>query len=260
MLASTCWKVRAGGRFAPVRDITIRGNYTRSIRSPSITEIFNPTSQAFDTGNDPCDARYINGGPNPATRAANCAADGITQPFDSNYSRFTVPALVSGNLNLENEKANSWTVGAVVRPRFIPGLTLAVDYVSIKLKNAIASLTGDNILNACYDAADYPNQFCDQITRDNAGQITLIREGFLNAASQEFAGVTGELAYRFNLADIGLGANAGRLGLSVNYLYVDKQFSRVGTGDIDTSRGEIGNPNHSFTASLKYDNRNFDLL
>ena len=250
----------AGGRFAPIRDITFRGNYTRSIRSPSITEIFNPTSQAFEAGNDPCDARFITSGPNPATRAANCATAGIVQPFTSNYSDFTVPIVVSGNPDLQNEKANSWTVGAVLRPRFIKGLTLAVDYVNIKLKNAIVSLSGDNILNACYDDASFPNQFCGLVDRDNTGQISLIREGFFNAAALEFAGVTGELAYKFNLSDIGLGANAGRLGLSLNYLYVDKQFSRVAAGDIDTSRGEIGNPKHSFTANLKYENRAFDLL
>jgi len=250
----------AGGRFAPVRDITFRGNFTRSIRAPAITEIFNPTSQAFESGNDPCDARFITAGPNPSVRAANCATDGIVQPFTSNYSDFTVPIVVSGNPDLENEKANSWTVGAVLRPRFVPGFTLAVDYVSIKLKNAITSLSGNNILNACYDNASFPNQFCGLVDRDNAGQITLIREGFFNAAALEFSGVTSELAYRFNLSDLGLGANAGRLGLSLNYLYVDKQFSRVAAGDIDTSRGEIGNPKHSLTANLKYENRAFDLL
>ena len=38
-----------------------------------------------------------------------------------------------GNLNLKPEKANTWTVGAVIRPRFIPGLSASIDYYHIKV-------------------------------------------------------------------------------------------------------------------------------
>ena len=62
-----------------------------SIRSPSVTELFSPVGQAFFLANDPCDLRYITSGPNPANRARNCAAAGITQPFSSNIVDFTEP-------------------------------------------------------------------------------------------------------------------------------------------------------------------------
>jgi outer membrane receptor protein involved in Fe transport len=67
----------AGGRLGFVPDVTFRGNFTRSIRSPAITEVFNPTSRAFDTGLDPCDQNSVGNGPNPSTRRANCVAAGI---------------------------------------------------------------------------------------------------------------------------------------------------------------------------------------
>ena len=140
------WTYTLGGTIEPVAGFKFRGNYTRAIRSPAITEAFNPTSRAFDLGKDPCDARYINAGPNPANRAANCATAGIPQPFTSDYSDFTVPITVSGNPNLSNEIADSYTFGAVLKPRFIPGLTIAADYINISLKNAIISLGGDDIL------------------------------------------------------------------------------------------------------------------
>lgn len=249
-----------GGEIAPIADIAFRGNYTRSIRSPAITEAFNPTSSAFDDGSDPCDARFITSGPNPANRAANCAAAGITQPFTSNYSDFTVPSTVSGNPNLSNEIADSFTYGAVIKPHWIPGLSISADYVNISLKNEIVSLSGDDILDACYDATSYPSTFCGQIDRDATGQITLIREGFFNAAIGKLKALQAQFAYQTDLSRFGLGANSGAINVSVNVYHVFKEYTRVGTGDIDRSAGEIGNPKNSFTANTDYQNGGFDVL
>ena len=250
----------AGGRIGFIPDVTFRGNFTRSIRSPAITEAFNPTSRAFDVGSDPCDTRYVGSGPNPAVREANCRAAGIdTSNFTSNYSDFTVPVTVSGNPNLANEKADSWTVGAVIQPSFARSFTLAVDWIDIKLSGAITSLGGDDILNACYDSPGYPNSFCGLVDRDANGQITMIREGYYNAASYETAGLTVTAAYRLPLERIGVG-NAGVMGLSVNYFYNDKLEQRVGTGDVNHLAGEIGYPRHSGTANLTYDSKGFNAL
>lgn len=255
-IAGGDWTWTAGGRLSPVEGVTIRGNFTRSVRSPAITEIFNPTSQAFDTANDPCDARFVDSGPNPAQRRANCIAAGIADPdnFTSNIVDFTAPVSVAGNPDLQNEKANSWTVGAVIRPRFVPGLTVAVDWVNIKLKDAIVSLGTEQTLEACYDAADFPPAICAQIDRAADGQVSFVRTGFANAASFDFAGLTAEIAYRRKV-----GADTA-LGLSLNYLYLDKLETQVGSGDIDTGRGEIGDPKHSFTANINIDHGPVNFL
>ena len=161
----------AGGRWKPVEDFAIRGNFTRSIRAPAITELFNPNSAIFTTADDPCDARFINAGPNPAQRAANCAADGLPANFTSNIVDFTTRGSLSGNTELENETADSWTIGAVFTPTFAPGLTLSVDWVDIALEGAIQSVDAEGTLEACYDANDFPNSACDRIDRDGAGQV-----------------------------------------------------------------------------------------
>jgi len=261
-LAGTDWTWTVGGRIAPIEDVTFRGNFTRSIRAPAITEFFNPTSQAFETANDPCDSRFVNAGPNPAQRRANCIAAGIADPdnFTSNIVDFTSPISVSGNPDLQNERADAWTVGAIIRPRFVRGLTIAVDWVDISLKQAVVSLDTLNTLNACYDAAEFPSAICSQIDRDANGQVTFVRTGYANAASLDFEGLTAEIAYRKDLADLGLGANAGNLGLSINYMYLNKLETRVGNGDINTARGEIGDPKHSFTANINYENGPVNLL
>ena len=245
----------AGGRLGFIRDLTFRGNFTRSIRAPAITETFNPVSQAFDAGSDPCDQRYVNSGPNPARRRTNCIAGGVADPdnFVSNYSDFTVPVSVSGNNGLKNEKANSWTAGAIFQPRFLPGFSVAADWVSIRLKGAIVSLGGDDILNACYDAASFPSSFCSLVTRDATGQITFIKEGYYNAASYTMEGLQVNVGYRHRFP-------IGTIGLNANYFYRDKLETRVGVGDIDHQAGEIGYPHHAGTVTVNYENKGFNAL
>ena len=92
----------AGLRWAPTQDILFRGNRTVSIRAPAITELFLPasTDDEFATP-DPCDKNFVAQGPDPATRAKNCAAAGInTATFTSNAINATVAGLTSGNTAL----------------------------------------------------------------------------------------------------------------------------------------------------------------
>jgi len=243
------WTV--GATWQPIRDITFRGNFTRSVRAPAVTELFNPTSQIFTTANDPCDSRFRDAGPDPATRQANCAADGLPDDFQSNIVDFTARGTLQGNTELANEKADAWTVGAVLRPRFLPGLTLAVDWVDIELEGAIQSLNAVQTLQACYDDPNFPTAICDQFTRDENGQVTFIQTGFANAASRNFAGLVAELQWRVDTPF--LGANSS-VNLGVNYLYNDELEFRVGQGDLTTLRGSIGYSKHQFTSNLTYYN------
>ncbi|MGZ8360458.1 MAG: TonB-dependent receptor domain-containing protein [Allosphingosinicella sp.] len=247
-----------GATWQPIRDITFRGNYTRSVRAPAITEFFNPTSQIFTTANDPCDGSFVTSGPDPAVRAANCAADGLPADFESNIVDFTVPGTLSGNPNLANEKADSWTAGVILRPRFLPGFTLAVDWVDIQVNDAVQGLTAENVLNACYDSTDFPNptsasgaNFCDLFTRDADGQITIINTGFQNAAQLNFQGLLAELAWHINTPFLGATSS---VDLGVNYIYNDRLDFTIGVGDITILREGIGYSKHQFTANATYRN------
>jgi len=59
--SSTVWS--AGGNWKPIRTLNIRGNYTESIRSPSLVELFSPVTTSVSFANDPCDSRFSNQGP-----------------------------------------------------------------------------------------------------------------------------------------------------------------------------------------------------
>lgn len=245
----------AGGRYMPIEDIEFRGNFTRSIRNPSITELFLPTAGIFTFAADPCDSRFVSQGNFPDRRAANCAADGITQPFGSLIVNRTLSATLSGNPNLDSEVADAYTFGVVLRPRFIPGLTASVDWTKIELNNAIASLDATTILQACYDSADFPNvEVCSNFDRDADGQVSRLDTGYRNAGALRFAGLTANLSYNKGLGSF------GAINFGINYQYVDQLETSVTGTDFNDNRGEIGNSKHRGNANIRFTRGGFGLF
>lgn len=246
----------AGGSFQPIRDITVRGNFTRAIRAPFVTEAFNPRSSFFQFAVDPCDQDNIGNGPDPATRAANCRAAGIPADFSSQSDEASFLQAVAGNPNLENEKSDAFTIGTVLRPRFIPGLSATVDYVDIKVKDVITQFSADQVLNACYDSPDFPSSpFCSLISRGADDQLTFVETAYFNAAQLRYKGYLAALDYR--LATPFLGAES-KVGLNVSYQYIDTLISRAEEGAAPTTTGgSIGYSQHQAAASLSYNNGGF---
>ncbi len=203
------WTV--GSRYAPVRDIAFRGNFTHAIRSPSIQEAFIPTSTFFGFAVDPCDADELENGTDPATRQANCAAQGIPPNFASNSNSASFLQSTGGNPDLKNEKSDAYSVGAVFTPTFVSGLNLSVDYVRVKLKNAISAFSGTQVLNACYDAPDPgSNPFCGLVTRDpTSHQITFITTSFYNAAQLQYRGIVASWDYKVKTPFLGTASSPG---------------------------------------------------
>lgn len=162
----------AGGRWSPFEGITFRGNRTRSVRSPSVVELVGAGVTGFTGGADAdfaCDADNVDSDANdvPAgTRRANCrawiialglAAD--TASADAFLNGFQIPnagsrpAAGGSNVNLFNEVADNWTVGIVIQPDFIPGLTIESDWYRL----SVTGLLGLTFLvNNCFDQTTFP--------------------------------------------------------------------------------------------------------
>jgi iron complex outermembrane receptor protein len=227
----------AGLRWEPVAAVQFRGNYTRSIRAPSVTEAFLPTSEAFNTAQDPCDQSLINSGPDPATRKANCAKAGIVQPFTSNIINFTEPITVSGDPSLQNEIADSRTFGVVLRP--LAKMTLTIDYISIDIENAITDLSATNVLDACYDNPTYPSAECSKVSRAADGQITLVQTGYANEGFENFNGITLQWNYGFDLP-----RGLGQFDIALNHFYENHLNQAVGLEDVVVYPGTVGNSKH----------------
>lgn len=249
----------AGASWQPIRDITIRGNFTRAIRAPFITEAFNPSSSFFDFATDPCDRNQTGNGPDPATRAANCAAAGIPTNFQSFSSSASFLQSVAGNPDLSNEKSDAWTIGTVLRPRFIPGLSVSVDYVDITVKDVITQFSGSQVVAACYDATDYPNnEFCDRISRDPDNQLSFIETGYFNAAELRYKGILAAVDYRRATPFLGAGSS---VSLNFSYQYLDTLTSRASATSLPSqTNGGIGYSQHQGVLSIGYTNQGFNTF
>jgi outer membrane receptor protein involved in Fe transport len=248
-----------GGTYAPVKGLTFRGNFTRSFRAPAITELFAPTGSVFNFANDPCDWRFITAGNNPAARQANCAAAGITQPFTSQVVDASVKGSSGGNPGLQNETANSWTLGAVVQPQQLRGLEISADYVNIDIRNEIATLSLDDLMSACYDSPGGTSPFCSTFTRDSSGQVSGFTAGNYNIGQETFRALQGNMKYNLPLERLGL-INAGTLDLNVNYLHTFRHYYRVGSGDLQQVVNSQQDPANTFTATANYSRKSFNWM
>ncbi|MEP3050269.1 MAG: TonB-dependent receptor [Erythrobacter sp.] len=262
----------AGGSFAPIEDIEIRGNFTRSFRAPAITELFLPQSNAFGFVPDLCFAAAITGGANPTAREANCNAflaafPNIPRPQTA--AQASVPILAGGNPNLDNEQADSWSIGAILRPRFIPNLSITVDYIDIAIADPIAQLTTAQINTACFDNDSFDttdpangNSFCSLIQRDAIGEVINdpqnpgVLTGFVNGNAIDYEGIQGTFLYSTLLDSVGLGGNLQLRGDLTVVLFRQTDITGVAPARDDA---EIGDPTWAAQFSANYIEENWGL-
>ena len=172
----TVYSYNVGGIWSPVEDVRIRANYGRAIRAPTQLDLFQAQNQNFLNGLiDPCGQQNINANPN---RVANCRAAGVptTQTFGGTTLPFTnipssgISGLSGGNPGLFAEKSDSWTVGMVYTPTYLPGFVASVDFYRIALSDAINTVAAQTVINQCYDdPGGISNPFCAAVFRNPDG-------------------------------------------------------------------------------------------
>ncbi len=240
------WK--AGGSWTPMNDIRFRGTYSVAVRAPNITELFSPAQGAFFRPVDPCDQQEIDaliavGDPRGPIRQANCLADGIPMGFtDPLSARFV--GEVSGNPELSEETAKTYTAGVVIQPSFIPGLTLSADYWNIRIANAISAPSAQDIVDSCYDSSSLDNQFCDLVRRNSDptspqfNGFTFISQQQLNIGALETAGIDITADYVWDWDEFIF--NVGLSGTKVRKL--DTFFDPIDNTLVDPELGELQRP------------------
>jgi outer membrane receptor protein involved in Fe transport len=275
----TVWAYNVQGIYAPIQDIRFRAAYATSVRAPTQSDLYSPFSQNFAQLTDPCDSLNITNNPN---RAANCAAAGVPavanaalvaacastafnvalgDPYVNCLARSSSTGYASGgNPTLVEERGKSLTLGVVVEPRFIPGLNFTVDYYNIKVRDLIASLGAQTILNQCYDSPNgIDNPFCATVQRDASTGLFVepaVLSGGVNYAAQKTEGIDFDLSYAhtFNNGDrFRFRAIATRLITLDNY--VDPSDPELP----NRQRSELGDPTWAASANLNYDFGNFDV-
>jgi iron complex outermembrane recepter protein len=281
----TTWS--AGARFAPrlsgyADGLLLRGVYTRAIRAPAITELFAGVSPQRSSISDPCDAALYNQGSNPAVRAANCtqalAALGYASPadFHSTVSGGLSPlGSISGNPQLRNEEARSWSVGVVYQPVMLPRLRLAVDWSDIHLTGGIESLGIQQLLADCYDSPQYPNATgCANFQRLTSAELAAnptrvagdiangYTSGYINTSSLRFTGAILASELGFDVQDlVPSWRNAGSFRVGTKLFYRDKyELEADVSAPVVNQVGSAGFPRYTGQFNFNYSYRRFDAL
>lgn len=256
--AGTVFAWSAGAIYAPADFIRFRGNYSKSVRVPTQSDLYSPFSQNFAQLADPCDSANITAG---QYRTANCAAAGIPANFINTPARSASTSYLSGgNRFLTAETSKSYTVGAVFEPRSaIPGLSITIDYYNITVNNLIATLGAQTILNQCYDSpSGINNQYCALITRNPDGTFAsngIVSSG-VNYARLKTSGI--DLNYAYNRTF----ANGDKAGISVIATWVAERTGYTNPADpnfADRFLTEQGDPEWEVQATASYTKGPFTL-
>lgn len=245
---------QARGTYAPTVDMSFRGTLSRAVRAPNVSELFQPLEVGFFRPRDPCDENRIDGGPNPANRRRNCREAGIQSGFiDPNTSRFE--GLQGGNDELQEEVADTITVGLVLTPRWVPDLALTLDYWDIDLTDAIEFPTAQDIVNSCYDAASLDNKFCRDLERDpNTQGLSFLRRRQQNIASKRARGWDFTAGYRLVPGDW-FDTDWGTFDIGFGGTYLYRRFDVRVVNDPtskDPERGELGRPIWATNTNLRW--------
>ena len=177
--------------FAPIRDIRFRAAYNRAVRAPNIVELFFPQTLGLSGAVDPCSGPIGTGGiVDGGGTLAQCQLTGVTAAQYGNISPNAANqynGLFGGNPSLSPEKADTYTAGVIVQPRFIPGLALTADYFNIKIKNLIGGPSFAGTFGDCF-AGDA--SACARIHRaPGTGSLWLGQAGFVELTNQNFTGL-----------------------------------------------------------------------
>lgn len=160
----TTWKF--GANWLIIDDIRARFTRSRDIRGANTLELFNPISQI--TNNTVYQGRSV-----------------------------STLNIMSGNINLRPETADTLTFGAVLQPRFLPGLSMSLDYYDIDMKDAISSIGSQTIIDQC---AAGNQALCAQLTVTPQNTL-IVRNQTLNLDKLKNAGYDFEAAYTTPLGE-----------------------------------------------------------
>jgi len=255
------FSVKAGWR--PIDSLLLRGTVGTSFRAPNLRELFLRRQSGFGNVFDPCGVPEaalggLGGGgydrsqdPRTDITLDNCRAIGIDpETFLANQNAvYSVESAAEGNLDLDPETSDSFTVGASFEQPFTDAfdLELGVTYYEIEISDSVVEPGAGFLVNECYSAQ--PNQtspFCNLITRDfnalgGGGRLSFVDRPFLNRDLETAKGV--DINARFGISDIQIADRSVDFVVNSQFNHKterDTFFSEGGTSIEDSFVGEFG--------------------
>jgi iron complex outermembrane recepter protein len=188
---------KVGFRFQPIEDFVLRGTYSKGFRAPNLGELYGLT-QFGPTISDPCGPTgtvVVDSSDGLANRPneAACRAQGVPDLFEQANTQITT--FTGGNPNLDPEKSDSFSFGAVYSPGWAENaawsrkLDVELGYYNHEIKNAIQARDIQTQLERCLAAGGLDPQFCADFSRAASGDLRPISNFLLNFGTIKTDGV-----------------------------------------------------------------------
>jgi len=213
--------------------LTLRGSYTEAFHAPTVLELSPAGQQSFPL---------------------------VVDPFSS-QTEPQVEERQSGNPFLHPEVAYEWTYGAVYSPKWIKGLTVSADWWHIDMRDIVALLGAQFILQN-----SNREPFASLVTRapstipGELGPATLIIDPRQNLAGAIFEGLDYEAIYIMDSTIFG-GADWGRLTTTVNGTWLSRAELQPTPGSKRFGiAGEFLPTSFTLTSSLPRNRANFSIF
>jgi outer membrane receptor protein involved in Fe transport len=247
-ISSDAYKI--GGDYAPTSDIRFRASYQKAVRAPNVIDLFEAQGfNLFDIDDDLCDftdpeadgiglAQYcVNDDPNTRQPWQVSQAQADSGFLDSPAGQYN--QLVGGDPGLDPEEADTFTVGFVATPSFLPGFTASLDYYDIEITDAISTVGASVTMQLCYLQGDM--DACNRISRNPNGQLWVgtgnVENLTTNIGGVKTSGVDVSMAY----------------GMDIN-TYGSLNFSLNGTWLDSMDWDPVGNPAYEYSCVGMYGN------
>ena len=169
------------GAYWTVNDnVSLRASFQTAQRHASISELYSAVSDGLvDLDNDPCSIQQ-NGSPATATQA-QCALTGLPSnlyntDLNSPADQYNIKG--GGNPLVAPEESESVTIGAVITPESIPGLTLTIDYFDITVEDGIGTVSAKTALDKCVSTGTA--QYCNLINRQPVTGSLWLQGGYIS--------------------------------------------------------------------------------
>ena len=206
------WKL--GLSWTVTDDLRFRATRQTAIRAPNLGEFAGPEVGLPLSLFDPESADLIprllgryDGDPCIDGRgdADQCARFGAAEISEASFDTSAALYTFGGNPDIMPETAVTYTVGAVITPEAITGLSATVDYYNIKIEDAVSQIQPIAALTNCYiDNPVADNPLCGAVKRDaSTGLITQVLVNDFNLASLKQAGLDVGVSYAMDAPRIG---------------------------------------------------------
>ena len=110
------WVPKVGFVLRPIKDIALRGSFSKSFIAPNLFETSGPNTSGF------------------------------TQSINIGAGSEQAQVLSGPNKSLDNTIADNYTAGVVLSPRYVPGLTLNADFFHVEEKRNVGTIPTTTII------------------------------------------------------------------------------------------------------------------